>query len=120
MEQKVCLDCGAIIIGRADKKFCSDLCRNSYNNSKNRTTNNLVRKINSILKRNRDVLITINTKGKTNISKKKLLDAGFNFNYFTNVYQTKQGKKYYFCYDQGYLPLENDYFTLVVKQDYII
>lgn len=119
MDAKVCLECGAPILGRADKKYCSDLCRNSYNNSRNRSTNNLVRKINAILKRNRDILEELNPAGKTNISKKRLLDAGFNFNYYTNVYQTKQGKKYYFCYDQGYLPLEKDYFTLVVKQEYI-
>ena len=119
MEEKLCLECGTKIIGRVDKKFCSDLCRNSFNNTKNRTTNNLVRKVNSVLKRNRDLLASLNIDGKTNISKKRLLDAGFNFQYHTNIYTTKQGKNYYFCYDQGYLSLENDYFTLVVKKEYI-
>lgn len=32
IEEKTCLECGEKIIGRADKKFCSDQCRISYNN----------------------------------------------------------------------------------------
>lgn len=27
-----CLDCGKALVGRADKKFCDDSCRNNYNN----------------------------------------------------------------------------------------
>ena len=30
--EKKCLDCGDSLRGRTDKKFCSDQCRNSYNN----------------------------------------------------------------------------------------
>lgn len=49
----------------------------------------------------------------------KLIDAGLNFHYFTNVYRTQNGKVYYFCYDQGYVELENDFYALVVKEDYV-
>ncbi len=38
---------------------------------------------------------------------------------FTNTYQTKAGKTYYFCYDQGYIELEPSQFTLVWKKEYI-
>ena len=34
--EKNCLECGTRIIGRADKKFCNDSCRNSYNNKFNK------------------------------------------------------------------------------------
>lgn len=34
---RVCLSCGAKLIGRSDKKFCNDGCRGFYNNSKNRS-----------------------------------------------------------------------------------
>lgn len=30
---KKCLECGEKIVGRADKKFCNDYCRNAYNNN---------------------------------------------------------------------------------------
>jgi predicted nucleic acid-binding Zn ribbon protein len=119
MEEKLCPECGKSIIGRADKKFCSDDCRSAFNNTKNRNSNNMMRKVNSTLKRNRDIMLSFNPQGKANIAKSKLQDAGFNFNYHTNSYTTKTGKTYYFCYDQGYLALENDYFSLVVKQEYI-
>jgi predicted nucleic acid-binding Zn ribbon protein len=119
MEEKLCPECGNRIIGRADKKFCSDECRSSFNNSKNRNTNNMLRKVNATLKRNRDILLSYNPDGKITIAKSKLQNAGFNFNYHTNIYTTKSGKTYYFCYDQGYLDLENNYCGLVVKQEYI-
>jgi len=119
MEDKLCPECGKVIIGRADKKFCSNDCRSAFNNIKNRNTNNMMRQVNSTLKRNRDILLSFNPNGKANIAKAKLQTAGFNFNYHTNSYTTKVGKTYYFCYEQGYLELENEYYSLVVKQEYI-
>ncbi|HRZ33187.1 MAG TPA: DUF2116 family Zn-ribbon domain-containing protein, partial [Flavobacterium sp.] len=44
---KNCLECGEKIIGREDKKFCSDGCRNSYNNKINKDSTNLMRNINN-------------------------------------------------------------------------
>ena len=41
---------------------------------------------------------------------------GFDFNYFTSIYTTKSGTIYYFIYDQGYLPLENQYYALVKRE----
>ena len=57
----------------------------------------------------------LNPKGKGTISKKKLDMKGFNFNYITEVYTTKVGKVYFFCYDQGYSVLENEMYMLVKK-----
>jgi hypothetical protein len=52
------------------------------------------------------------------VSLVRLKMKGFDFNYFTSVYQTKEGAQYYYCYDQGYLPMEKDLFLLVVKKDF--
>lgn len=114
-----CLECDAHLSGRIDKKFCSDYCRNTYNNKQNSDSNKLVRSVNNVLRKNRKILALMNTNKKTTVSAKKLKQAGFNFYYFTNVYETRKGAKYFFCYDQGYLPLANDNFTLVEKQDYV-
>ncbi len=116
---KGCLDCGKEIIGRADKKFCDDQCRNAYNNRLNSDSTNYVRNVNNILRKNRRILMKLNPRGKNKIKREKLLLNGFDFNYFTNVYKTKAGSVYYFCYEQGYLPLEDDFFALVVKQEYV-
>ncbi len=119
MDQKICLECGAPIIGRADKRFCSDQCRTSYNNRLNSDTSNYMRKVNRILRKNRRILAGMNPEGKAKVSKKKLLGMGFNFNFHTNIYRTKTGKVYYFCYEQGYLPIDHDYFTLVIREEYV-
>jgi hypothetical protein len=57
----------------------------------------------------------LNTEGKSKTNRTKLLSKGFDFDYFTNILQTKTGNTYYFLYDQGYMALENDYFMLVKK-----
>lgn len=116
---KTCLNCGEKIKGRSDKKFCSDYCRNQYNNSLNRDENNYVRNINNILRKNRRILSELNPDGKNSVHKNKIVEKGFNFNYFTNTYTTKTGKTYFFCYEQGYLALEKEYYMLVRKKDYV-
>jgi predicted nucleic acid-binding Zn ribbon protein len=116
VDAKVCLECGSKITGRADKKFCSDQCRISYNNRLNSDETNYVRNINNILRKNRRILIELNTNGKTKVGLSKLKEKGFDFQYFTNTYKTKDGTIYYYCYEQGYLPIENDYFLLVLNK----
>lgn len=118
-KQKKCPECGDDIIGRSDKKFCSDQCRTSHNNRLNSDANNFVRNINNILRKNRRILESLNPKGKSKVHRDKLMEQGFRFSYFTNVYETRAGKTYYFCYEQGYLPLENEMFALVVRQSYV-
>lgn len=112
---KTCLECGDKIIGREDKKFCSDACRNAFNNKINKDYNNFMRNINNRLRRNYRILSDLNTDGKSKTTKSKLLSKGFDFEYFTNILQTKTGNTYYFLYDQGYMLLDNDYYMLVKK-----
>jgi len=117
MEVKTCLECETEIRGRADKKFCSDYCRNAYNNNLNKDSTNLVRNINNRLRKNYRILNGFPLKeGKTRTSKKRLLDKGFDFEYITNIYTTKKGSTYFFVYDLGYLPLDNDYYMIVKRE----
>lgn len=113
--EKTCPECGNKIIGRVDKKFCSDYCRNAHNNKINKDSKNLIRNVNNRLRKNWRILEQLNPDGKTKTTKTKLIGKGFDFNYFTSIYTTKKGTVYYFCYDQGYLPLENDYYALVKR-----
>ena len=105
MNERTCPECGEKIIGRADKKFCSDQCRNTYNNRLNSDTSNTVRNINNILRKNRRILQDLDT----------LLTNGFNFTYHTHTYTTQKGDIYYFCYEQGYLFLEDKNLYLLVE-----
>jgi len=111
-----CLDCGDLLQGRADKKFCSDQCRNSYNNRNNCNSTNLMRNVNNALRRNRRILADLNPEGKITIHRERLLESGFNFKYLTHTYTTRKGDKYFFVYDMGYLPLKNDFYMLVTRK----
>jgi hypothetical protein len=116
MENKTCLECNEIIKGRSDKKFCSDYCRNAYNNRVNKDSKNLIRNTNNRLRKNYKILTELNSSGKTKVTRTKLLNNNFDFNLFTSIYTTKTKNTYFYVYDQGYLPLDNDYF-LLVKND---
>ena len=116
METKQCVECSEQIRGRIDKKFCTDYCRNSYNNNVNKESKNLIRNTNNRLRKNFKILSDLNTTGKTKVTRTKLFDNGFDFNHFTSIYKTKTGNVYFYVYDQGYLSLDSDYF-LLIKRD---
>jgi hypothetical protein len=113
---KTCLECSEKIVGREDKKFCSDGCRNAYNNKINKDSNNFMRNINNKLRKNHRILQELNSDGKSKSTKDKMLHKGFDFDFFTNILHTKTGNTYYFLYDQGYRVLDNDYYMLVKKE----
>ena len=116
--EKSCLECGTQIIGRIDKRFCSDQCRNTFNNRQNSDLTNYIRNINNALRKNRRILMELNPAGKVRISRDKLLVRGFDFSCYTSTYTTKEGSQYFYCYEQGYLPLEKNYYLLVVKKEF--
>ncbi|RYY68344.1 MAG: hypothetical protein EOO13_12560 [Chitinophagaceae bacterium] len=117
-EPKLCISCNKPVKGRTDKKFCDDYCRNNYNNQLKSGTSNFVRNINNALNKNRRILeesLGAEEMGKS--TKEKLLQKGFLFKYFTHLYNNKKGNTYFFCYDLGYLPLENDWYLIVRRKD---
>ncbi len=76
MDKPTCLECGYEITGRSDKKFCSDQCRNTYNNRLKQDANNFVRNVNAILRKNRRILEDLNPTGKTKVPFQKLTGQG--------------------------------------------
>ena len=107
-----CLECGEKIIGRSDKKFCNDACRNAYNNKQNKDSSNLMRNVNNKLRKNYRILIEINTDGKTKSQNPDWMAyGGFDFDYFTNLKVYKNGSEYKFIYDYGYKLLDDDFCT---------
>ncbi len=114
-----CLECGESFEGRVDKKFCCDQCRNTFNNRQNKDASNFCRNINRLLRNNRKVLENFANNKKYKTNKEKLITAGFNFDYLTNIYKTKTGKIYYFCYDYGYIENDDNTFTIVERKEYV-
>ena len=119
-ETKKCLACDKILKGRVDKKFCDDYCRNNYNNQQKAkgSHSSLVRNINNALLKNRKVLESVLGEEETaKANRDKLMRMGFQFKYITHLYTTKTDKTYFYCYDYGYLPLDNDWFLIVKKKE---
>ncbi len=119
METRNCNFCKEPIKGRQDKKFCDDACRSAFNNKINCDQSNHMRNINNVLRRNRRILEGLLTRvkeGKTRVSERKIQEMGFLFNFHTHTLKAKNGETYYFCYDYGYLPLNNDYMIVVKRK----
>lgn len=116
---KTCLHCSKTIRGRSDKKFCDDYCRNNYNNQLKSHSNNYVRNVNNALSKNRRILELLLPPGDEIIktTKQVLLQQGFSFKYITHTYINKKGNTYFFCYDYGYLPLDNDWYLIVRRKN---
>jgi predicted nucleic acid-binding Zn ribbon protein len=117
--ERKCLDCGDILRGRADKKFCSDQCRNNYNNRLNRDSNNLVRNVHGLLRKNRRILADLFDDGKTTIHKDALYALGYNFSFFTHIIESKNGNKYHYCYEYGFREKGDDFIELKQNSQYI-
>lgn len=119
MNPRKCLECSEVLQGRKDQKFCSDYCRNAYNNRLNEDCNAVVRRINRILRKNRRILADSLEKNQKIQPLNSLIEQGFNVHYHTGFYQTKKGDVYVFCYDLGYLKQSNNRCIVVEKSSYL-
>jgi hypothetical protein len=118
MKERHCQECGEILRGRIDQRFCSDQCRTTFHNRQKVPPSALFRQVNGVLRKNYRILRALNPTGKTRISGEVLRAQGFNFHYFTHQYRTRRGDTYSFVYEQGYLPLEDGYYVLVVNDTF--
>ena len=78
-----------------------------------------MRIINSILKKNRVILLAKLPEGRKQlkISKDQLLLAGFNFNYMTHQSALPSGLLAQFCYELGWVALEKNSCLIVHQLD---
>jgi hypothetical protein len=111
MTAKNCLACERPIKGRTDKKFCDDACRNNYNNRLYSYSIPVVRNINNILRKNRRILEDLLSgleKKVLVVERRKLVEKGFQFEYFTQYFTTKENDQYYYCYEYGYRSIDSE------------
>lgn len=122
-QERRCLDCGKPLQGRTDQKYCSEYCRSSYHyNLSKEKKESLYLKIDKQLKKNRRLLMAYNKAGKATLRKSVLDDAGFNPKFFTHYWKNQKGQVYLFCYEYGFLSLEEngkEKYLLVTWQEYM-
>jgi hypothetical protein len=118
-ETRSCLFCKKPVKGRSDKKFCDDYCRAAYNNELKSAANNYIRNVNNALGKNRRILESLLPDGEATAkaNRDKLIEKGFQFKYHTHQYSAKNGNTYSYCYEYGYLPLENNWFLIVKRNE---
>lgn len=97
---KTCMLCEKPLLGRTDKKYCSDFCRNTYNNKVNRQSKLAMQTAQSILSRNRRILREVLGESKiTQIHTSVLLSKGYHFDYLTCIRKSKRGEEHKYCYE---------------------
>jgi hypothetical protein len=117
---KSCPECGKQVRGRSDKKYCSDLCRNSFHNKERLSGGRTVREVNRILSRNRSILISCTLRNRDSISENYLKARGFNFNFFTHQIEDSSGNAAIFCYEVGYTKKrKNELFLVKEDAEYV-
>ena len=115
-----CLSCSKPLYGRPDKKFCNAGCKNEYNNRLQRQERQDINKIDLILKHNRRILKQwLDSASSRKASKSELMQLGFHFEYYTHHYTNYKQDRYCFCYEYGYLPLEDEKYLVVKKKETI-
>ena len=98
-----CLECGEIITGRSDKRFCTPYCKSAYHYKKSKEKEMpLFVKIDRQLKKNRQILKIYNKAGLSIVRKEEIVEAGFDPKYFTHYWKAANGNVYLFCYEYGF------------------
>lgn len=115
LEQTKCTECGESFTGRRDKKFCTDHCRNYFNNrSKQRT--DYMKEVDLILRSNRNILRTLLREHEGVFHRRVFRDDleghGYDFEFFTNVINAGGGEYVTFCYEYGMVQKGRDTFLV--------
>ena len=104
--QRRCKSCNDVLTGRIDQKFCSAYCKSAYHYQKGKEKQtSLFSKIDRQLKMNRRILKSYNKACKSTVRREVLVNEGFNPNYFTHYWKNKNNQVYLFCYEFGFLSI---------------
>jgi hypothetical protein len=102
-EKRYCLHCGHQLRGRADKKFCNDSCRSTYNHKDDPSAFPVVRHINKRLLQNRRILAQVlGGADATTITQRELLEKGFSFAHHTHTLSNTNGATSFCCYEMAW------------------
>jgi len=109
-----CLQCNdPITSGRADRKFCSHLCKNEFHNAKKIREHAEIKKVTLALKKNRRMLKNmVGDSHEVIIKKNVLTQMGYQFGYYTHHVKNSDGE-YTFCFDFGFTIVDKNAVKIV-------
>lgn len=103
MKSKECPYCGTTFSGRANKKFCSNACKNNHHNEAYRQSNKIVLNLDKKLHKNRAVLKDMFEVHRSSpVSLDVLRARGFDENFHTHTFNAPSGDRYTMIYDVGF------------------
>ena len=111
-EEGNCLECGAYIRGRKDKRFCSLSCKNKFHNRTQFTKRQMRAKVVAALTGNYAILEALLNAGKTGASLEELLELGFDPSYVTGHRHGRFHHDEYACFDICYYRSESRVFNV--------
>lgn len=117
-----CPICQQEVVGRRDKIYCSTTCKSAQQYEQRLEQEDFFYKVDRQLKKNRTILKRHNQAGKTTLRKEVLLLEGFNPRFFTHYWKNHKGQVYLFCYEYGFLSLQEhgkDKYLLITWQPYM-
>lgn len=122
MSKLKCPICNNPLIGRADKKYCSDQCRYLANNKNKFQAERPILDINKVLRKNRSILKALCPVGKATVRRDVLDAMGYDVRVFSSLFLTSKKQIYYVCYDFAFTPILDNNIEkalIVTKQDYM-
>ncbi len=97
-----CLQCGSQIYGRKDKRFCTTLCKNNYNNYRKSLNRSPRQNKKEKLSKNHRILEMLISERIKNISLSVVELLGFDLDYSSAIIRDTNGKKIYKCLNIQY------------------
>ena len=112
-----CKVCSKLLVGRNDKLFCSVKCKNDYHVNLRKVTDSQVKELDTILHRNRSILLEVLGKKKGHITVERVIleKKKFIFKYHSHLYINSRGKTYYYVYDFAWMEFSNDKILIIRK-----
>jgi predicted nucleic acid-binding Zn ribbon protein len=111
-EKKKCLYCGDTLLGRVDKKFCSDDCRARAGAEKRKKNLDLFKQTHKKLQKNRSIILMLKEAGWVTIPLLSLQSIGFEDKLVTQIIYMEKNNSLRFIYDTAFLHNEEN-ITLV-------
>lgn len=109
---KLCPVCLSPVIGRTDKVYCSEKCKNAANYQAKACKTKMKARMIQALDKNYSILNIMMANGTTSIRKEALESLGFDFSVCTSIKKGRCGHTLTCCFDMQYVQTASKIFHL--------